>query len=631
MQRSVYDINLDELTFDSLRAEQPPHCNVVLKPHQLTLLQRCLQYERSNLLLSEFETMRRNNIPHDDYIRTQIGILGDRVGSGKSFVILALLMSPEVVQTGSVIKSYGLNKVLLSTRDIQKPVRTNVLVIPHNLCFQWEQYINRFSSQLSYLIINKNASLRQLHTLNYDEYDLLVITGTQYNSAAQIIATKSIKVKRAIFDEVDSINIPSCHPIEASFYWFVTASYGNLLYPRGHSRWETANGQTIMNATGLKNAGFIKNLFTDLNNNVSKDYIKVLVIRNRNDFVMQSIQLEDAMSHEIMCKTPHAIRVLHGLVDKKIINCLNAGDVDGAISCINPHHRTTQDNIITLLVNKYTNEVHNVDAKIQCAEITFFESEQERESHIATLLKKKTELQSILRNMSERVNNSDTCSICLNDIQNQTVVPCCSNSYCFMCISVWLGQERTMSTRNRKMCCPICKSDLTVNDLLVVQPGRENAVDATQDSNARAEAPVDPTLPSTNDQNDKLTNMEILLQHLRRSEERRKILIFSMFDNSFAAIIHVLTRLQISWSYLKGNQHHIQNVVTNYKSCDLDVLLINPQNYGSGLNLENTTDIIMFHRFNTEIDKQVIGRAHRMGRTSQLKVWYLLHDNEIAQ
>jgi hypothetical protein len=37
----------------------------------------------------------------------------------------------------------------------------------------------------------------------------------------------------------------------------------------------------------------------------------------------------------------------------------------------------------------------------------------------------------------------------------------------------------------------------------------------------------------------------------------------------------------------------------------------------------------MFHKLDTEMEKQVIGRANRFGRVESLKVWYLLHANEI--
>ena len=84
----------------------------------------------------------------------------------------------------------------------------------------------------------------------------------------------------------------------------------------------------------------------------------------------------------------------------------------------------------------------------------------------------------------------------------------------------------------------------------------------------------------------------------------------------------------MSFDYIKGNSNQINSIVNKYKKGNLNVLLINTRNYGSGMNLENTTDIIMFHKFDTQMETQVIGRAHRLGRTSPLNIYYLLHENE---
>ena len=46
------------------------------------------------------------------------------------------------------------------------------------------------------------------------------------------------------------------------------------------------------------------------------------------------------------------------------------------------------------------------------------------------------------------------------------------------------------------------------------------------------------------------------------------------------------------------------------------------------MNLENSTHIIFVHKMETEIEKQVIGRAQRMGRTSVLNIIYLQYENE---
>jgi SNF2 family DNA or RNA helicase len=89
--------------------------------------------------------------------------------------------------------------------------------------------------------------------------------------------------------------------------------------------------------------------------------------------------------------------------------------------------------------------------------------------------------------------------------------------------------------------------------------------------------------------------------------------------------------MQITHAYLKGNGYQIQSTIEKYKTGNVKVLLVNTQAYGSGLNLENTTDMILFHKFDTEIEKQVIGRAQRFGRKQPLNVHYLLYENEMPQ
>ena len=80
---------------------------------------------------------------------------------------------------------------------------------------------------------------------------------------------------------------------------------------------------------------------------------------------------------------------------------------------------------------------------------------------------------------------------------------------------------------------------------------------------------------------------------------------------------------------MKGSTGRINNIIEQYKSDELDILLLNSRYFGSGLNLENTTDIFMFHKMNESIENQVIGRAQRPGRTQVLNVYRLLYQNEL--
>ena len=85
----------------------------------------------------------------------------------------------------------------------------------------------------------------------------------------------------------------------------------------------------------------------------------------------------------------------------------------------------------------------------------------------------------------------------------------------------------------------------------------------------------------------------------------------------------------MSFEYVKGNSNQIKCTIDRYKEGNTQILLVNTHHFGSGLNLENTTDLILFHKFDTEIEKQVIGRAQRYGRKEPLNVHYLLYENEM--
>ena len=103
-----------------------------------------------------------------------------------------------------------------------------------------------------------------------------------------------------------------------------------------------------------------------------------------------------------------------------------------------------------------------------------------------------------------------------------------------------------------------------------------------------------------------------------------------MPDFSFERTVEILDNRKINYSDVKGNKHRINNTIIDYKNGFIKVLLVNIYNYGSGLNLECSTDIIMFHKFDKLIESQVIGRAQRSGRTEPLNIHYLLNENEIS-
>ena len=611
-----FDIDVDDLTEESPKWEQPTGTGIALKEHQLTLLHRCIEYENRNIKLQEYPTLGAL-VNTNDHFSTNIGVIGDRVGSGKSYVVLALIKSNDICnQDKTVIRSSGINNIVFYLRNTKEVIKTSMIVVPFSLCSQWENYIKTFcGGGMSYKIINKSRTIsdmvgKVLETIR--NVDILVVTSTFYNKFADIVKKENIKFQRIFYDEADSININNCSQLEANFYWFVTASYGNFLYPKGFAKQERSLNRYIWCADGLKMTGFIKNIFTDLSYTVPRLIIKTLIVKNSEAYVQRSIELPPMNTYTVKCRTPTMITLLNGIVDKNIINCLNAGDVGRALQYINPSQKLTEENIVSAIVEKYTKQLSNIQVRKSILDQISYENPAERERELVNLETQERELERNINMIKERIKGGNMCYICYEDYDNKTIVTCCQNSFCFKCINIWLA---------RKANCPLCKAQLTANSMFVLTDAQNDAPPAEQE----------PETPQTigevtgfSPKNEKAKNLGILLA----AKKNRKVLIFSGYDSSFETIIPILQKEGISYDYLKGNGHHINNVIEKYKNGSVNVLLVNTRYYGSGFNMENTSDIIMFHKFDNQIEKQVIGRAQRFGRTEPLNVWYILHENE---
>lgn len=109
----------------------------------------------------------------------------------------------------------------------------------------------------------------------------------------------------------------------------------------------------------------------------------------------------------------------------------------------------------------------------------------------------------------------------------------------------------------------------------------------------------------------------------------KKIIIFSDYSNIFSYIESICDENEISYIDLdKGNIKDIDYAVNEYKYGNVKILLSNSTLFGCGMNFENASDIIFVHKMDLSIEKQVIGRAQRIGRKEILNIIYLEHENE---
>ena len=157
-------INVNDLNEKSRRYSiNTDILKIKLHPHQLTLLQACINFENDKIYLNKYKNLVDNyEVGDNDYIRTNMAIIGDKVGSGKSYVILALILLNKSINN-SQIESYGLNNIFINITSPLETYKTNLLVIPHNLYFQWKKYITTITDDknFKYKLICRKKDLQE--------------------------------------------------------------------------------------------------------------------------------------------------------------------------------------------------------------------------------------------------------------------------------------------------------------------------------------------------------------------------------------------------------------------------------------------------------------------------------------
>ena len=204
-----------------------------------------------------------------------------------------------------------------------------------------------------------------------------------------------------------------------------------------------------------------------------------------------------------------------------------------------------------------------------------------------------------IRNLTERISyiSSKTCSICMELIKNPIMIEC-THIFCGGCLIKWLKNNNS---------CPNCRTNINGTDKLIA------IVNENESNNITPEII--------------LSKEETLLKIIRDKPDGR-FLIFSKNENSFEKIKSELYKNNNKYELLKGTTTHMINVLHKFKSGEINIILLNTQYAGSGIDISYATDVIIFH--NMGLDKQqAIGRAQRVGRKDELYIHNLCYEHEL--
>lgn len=566
------------LTVSSPRAKQPQGAGVALLPHQLAMLSRCMEIEAANM---------------------RYGVMSDKPGAGKTYVLLAMIMQ-------------------------SRGRETNVVVVPQNIFTQWKNAIDTFCPMgvITYQSYITYAEVSQLYYKTsadaFQGIDLVLTTPLYFSVLNDAFLATKAQVGRVIVDEVDSVSSLFQHPVSCRMLWMVSASFDKA----------TLTPCAMRMGINLASAS-------------------QLTCRCEESFVDASFTLPDPVHKTIMCVSTYLDQILYGVLTQSEIEAANAHDFSrighSTISLV----ATNEKDALALLVKDLVATIDTCTVAIERYESAIREATQREVSTVWNYVDQvtgekvefttsdklhsgKAEAEEKLQNarkrydiIMERLSTSKMCLICYDEFgerDDRVVTSCCQNTFCDGCITTWYAQKRSQK-------CPYCRSEAAADTHVRIE---YNGCGPQEP--AKIEAPPEEPEETPTGPKSKMDTIRDLLAP--SGPLGPKVIIFSDYSKVFKSLSQVLDDMGITHVELDGgNMASIDAAIADYKSpTGARVLMSNSSFYGCGMNLENTTDIVFFHKPFTmrgmSLKEQVIGRAQRPGRTSALTVYNLLHQNE---
>jgi hypothetical protein len=502
-------------------------------------------------------------------IQTTLGINSDIAGYGKTYSMLGLIardkmfwdISSPFIKEKVNIESNGIIKKIYNERYTKLP--TTLILVSSTILKQWENEI--LNTELKFTtVINK----KDINNIIVENYDIILVIPSMYNNL--IKSYSNYAWKRFIFDEPGNLRVSGMRDINCGFIWFVTAN-PNSIIPYHQS----CRGSFMFKIIGNNKYQTFEEQFSDI------------ILKNNDLFVKESFNMPQTNYIDYYCFQP-ILKIIDGMVNPVITKLIETGNISGAIDALGG---SKTKNIIELVKNKKQEEIEIIKSKLNIHNIR--KNNQRIEHYNKILVKLENELNTI-EDRFKNILNEYQCHICLNNVSNIVMEPNCQNLFCGECLLKWLNNNNT---------CPLCRNNVNLSELIYI------------DNN---ETKIDQQLSS------KILLKTEQIIDIIKSNKKGRFLIFSDFEGSFKPICQILNDNNINFLILKGDVLQRTSIIDTYKNNIVNVIFINSSKDCAGINLPETTDIILYHQMSDNNKSQIISRAERIGRTEVLNIHQLL-------
>jgi hypothetical protein len=498
--------------------------------------------------------------------------------------MLSLISENPVVHTkGKIGVGYSTGVSVLQDILPKEIVPLTFIVVPNTLFNQWKDYIQS-QTTLVFKFLGKKADITPV--LDCRDIDGILINSNFYNDITNIF--KDQVISRVIFDEVHMMKIPASNTIDASFYWFISASPCE-----------------IERFTGKKH-GFLPNSLKGMLSCLIPPKCGI-IFRNEQANIDMSIRLPKTNSKILKVRTSNILNVLNGIVSSNILEAIAAGDTKAAMDQLSLE-KTDEDNIISVVNKHLQNELEALNHELESKKIRSYSSAKAKQEALEKVDEKIREVKKKIQDVKDRIFKDNIDPITYDEIVNPVITKCCQNKFEFSSLTEYLLRS--------KQACPMCRTPMTPKDLVAL-----NLKDRVQESEVREVASFEDLFDS------KSNALEYLLG--KRIKKGAKILISSGPTGNFSEIVAVASKLKLTVRQLTGNIQTKTKILEDFKKGALNILYLPAYESGSGLNLIEVTDMILYHKMPNGIEDQVVGRCQRLGRTTPLNLYKIYFENEL--